>query len=1175
VNNSRILEIQAMRLIPYKKFLFVALFALFLSCGQIWAQGSLPSGWSDGDVGSLVGTGSATYSNGVFTVKGGGNGVATTIDSFNFLYQSLSGDGTITARVVSNSFSGAQAGIMIRSTLDANSKNVFLWFRTPAPDYLFVFDRAATPGGTSNPSYLAYSSLPRWIRLARSGSTFTEYTSPDGLNWTQVGSSQAITMGQGAYIGLAVSSESDPTLATATFDNVSISSTSAPAPFISSISATTGTVGTQVVISGSNFGSSQGSSVVYLNGAAVTVNSWSGSSISTTIPSGATSGDLVVAVAPSMNASNPVEFTITSNPLPSGWLDQDIGTVSATGSATFSNGQFTVKGAGNTVGSSPSTADQFHFVYQPLSGDGTIVARIIGEQGSTGQAGVMIRETLDTSSANAFTAYVPNNGYPFLLDRPSAGSSESNTSNSALAPLPCWVKLVRSGTTFSGYLSSDGVNWVQIGWPQTINMASQVYIGLGVDGGDPATLVTATFDNVSVSSTATPSPAISTVSATTGTIGTQIVISGSGFGASQGSSLVLLNNAPLTINAWNTTSITATIPTGASSGYLVVSVAPSMNDSNPVTFSITSQPLPGGWLNQDIGTVGLVGNASYSSGVFTVQGAGNSVGATADGLHFVYQPLATDGAIVARVVSVQGTYGAQAGVMIRETQDPSSAEVSSLMFAYGGTYNSYMDYRTLYGGATSQAGGQTVTLPYWVEVVRSANTFSAYISPDGQPNNWTRVGNSQTFTTAQGVYVGLGVSSGVTTVLATATFDNVSVTAGSSLPDPVVTGISPSTGAPGASVTINGSGFGATQGTGVGASSVSFNGGATAAIASWSDTQIVAILPQGATTGPVSVIVGNITGTGPTFTVKFIAQLIDSLGNVSTYTSQPSGGLWVMSDLQGSGCSSCSSRGNVHNQYDSNGHAVWTTDALGTTTSNRYNSSSNLVEQITQFGSSTPTTSYSYNSFGEVVSVRDALGHTTQNAYDTHGNLTSVTTPLGNVTQFAYNSLGELTQITDPLNNVTTLTYTSAGLIHTITDAQSNVTTYGYDAHGNRTSVTDALSHQTTFAYDAGDRLTTITYPDTTTTTFTYDSRGRRTSVTDQNGKTTTYAYDDADRLTSVTDASATSRHTPTTPRTTCSPSPTPTATKPRSPTTPLAVSRKPISRPRRSKPTPTTPTTT
>src|SRR5580704_18567736 len=134
----------------------ILVFFLLLHCAQARAQGSLPSGWSDGDVGSVGTAGSASYSNGVFTVNGAGNGITGSSDGFNFLYQALSGDGTIVARVVSST-SYAQAGITIRSNLNANSTHVFLYPSTPAPSYLFVFDRATSPGNTANPSYYPYS----------------------------------------------------------------------------------------------------------------------------------------------------------------------------------------------------------------------------------------------------------------------------------------------------------------------------------------------------------------------------------------------------------------------------------------------------------------------------------------------------------------------------------------------------------------------------------------------------------------------------------------------------------------------------------------------------------------------------------------------------------------------------------------------------------------------------------------------------------------------------------------------------------------------------------------------------------------------------------------------------------------------------------------------------------
>ena len=62
-------------------------------------------------------------------------------------------------------------------------------------------------------------SAPYWVRLVRSGNTFTSYRSSDGVNWTTVGS-VTITMSSNVYIGLLVCSHVNATLNTSTFDNV-------------------------------------------------------------------------------------------------------------------------------------------------------------------------------------------------------------------------------------------------------------------------------------------------------------------------------------------------------------------------------------------------------------------------------------------------------------------------------------------------------------------------------------------------------------------------------------------------------------------------------------------------------------------------------------------------------------------------------------------------------------------------------------------------------------------------------------------------------------------------------------------------------------------------------------------------------------------------------------------
>jgi regulation of enolase protein 1 (concanavalin A-like superfamily) len=137
------------------------------------------------------------------------------------VYQPLSGDGTMIARVVSlQGSSAAQAGIMIRETLNAGANHVYLFDYSSA---IWMTERTST-GASSSYQSLRSVALPYWIKLARSGNVFTMYGSADGVNWVQLGTSQTVSMAPSVYVGLAVSNRSTSALATATFDNVSVTS---------------------------------------------------------------------------------------------------------------------------------------------------------------------------------------------------------------------------------------------------------------------------------------------------------------------------------------------------------------------------------------------------------------------------------------------------------------------------------------------------------------------------------------------------------------------------------------------------------------------------------------------------------------------------------------------------------------------------------------------------------------------------------------------------------------------------------------------------------------------------------------------------------------------------------------------------------------------------------------
>jgi hypothetical protein len=182
--------------------------------------------------------------------------------------------------------------------------------------------------------------------------------------------------------------------------------------------------------------------------------------------------------------------------LPNPWKTQDIGSVAASGGASYSGTTFTVNGSGVDIS---VMADEFRFVYQSASGDCTNVARVVSVQSTDpwAKAGVMIRETLNANSRHASTFVTPGNGVAFQY-RASTGGSSGNINTTGLSA-PYWVKVVRSGNTFTSYRSANGTTWALIG-SQTISMAPNVYIGLGVTSHNDGTLCTATFDNV----TATP-----------------------------------------------------------------------------------------------------------------------------------------------------------------------------------------------------------------------------------------------------------------------------------------------------------------------------------------------------------------------------------------------------------------------------------------------------------------------------------------------------------------------------------------------------------------------------------------------------------------------------------------------------------------------------------------------
>src|SRR6266480_4377878 len=195
-----------------------------------------------------------------------------------------------------------------------------------------------------------------------------------------------------------------------------------------------------------------------------------------------------------------------------------------------------------------------------------------------------------------------------------------------------------------------------------------------------------------------------------------------------------------------------------------------------VNFSTTAPPPPtictGGWSCGDIGYPFPAGSQSLTGGTWTIQGGGNDIWGTADQFHFVSQALAANGSVSARAVSQTNTTGwAKAGVMLRQSSDPGSAYYAAFVTPGNGIV---VQYRTAQGAGAQQSAGFAGTVPAYLMVARSGNTYTAYTSTNG--TTWTVVsGSSVTLNTSGSVLAGLAVTSHDASALSTVTFDTVSV----------------------------------------------------------------------------------------------------------------------------------------------------------------------------------------------------------------------------------------------------------------------------------------------------------------------------------------------------------------------------------------------------------------
>ena len=348
-----------------------------------------------------------------------------------------------------------------------------------------------------------------------------------------------------------------------------------------------------------------------------------------------------------------------------------------------------------------------------------------------------------------------------------------------------------------------------------------------------------------------PAPSITSLSQTSGAAGVSLTITGTNFGATQGTSTVTFNGTSATVSNWNATSIITSVPAGATTGPVVVTVGGVQ--SNGITFTVVPAPSisgispTSGPLGTSVTVSGANFGASQGSSSVTFNGlAGTPTSWSATSIVVPVPNGATSGSVV---VTVLGT--ASNGVAFTVTTvGPSISGLSLTQGPVGAGFTiNGANFGSSQGNSTATLNGAPLTVTSWlanminVTVPSGATSGPVVVTVGGSQSN------SATFTVT---------------------------------PPPAITSIAPTSGPIGTNVVITGTNFGPTVGTIQ--SFVTFNGAQTRA-SNWSDTSITAPVPSGATTGNVLVNVGGVPSNGVVFTVTpppSITSLSPNFGPVGT-----------------------------------------------------------------------------------------------------------------------------------------------------------------------------------------------------------------------------------------------------------------------------------------------------
>lgn len=167
-----------------------------------------------------------------------------------------------------------------------------------------------------------------------------------------------------------------------------------------------------------------------------------------------------------------------------------------------------------------AVADSYRYFEQPLTGDGTLTVRITSLTGlistnppdvapsirasrpglaTWAKAGILLTPTTRQGARYAAVMATGGHGLRFQSDYTRDRSGLPGTITSAS---PRWLRLTRTGDTITGYDSTTGTTWHELGSARLAGLPGTVDVGLFVtyqgSGGGVPTRATATFDHLAI-----------------------------------------------------------------------------------------------------------------------------------------------------------------------------------------------------------------------------------------------------------------------------------------------------------------------------------------------------------------------------------------------------------------------------------------------------------------------------------------------------------------------------------------------------------------------------------------------------------------------------------------------------------------------------------------------------